>query len=50
VNYDPLEAAMYGNVSASLNIEGSGPFYALDVVPGLARARLASLRDIIREV
>jgi ribokinase len=50
VNYDPLEAAMHGNVSASLNIEGSGPFYALDVVPGLARARLASLRDIIREV
>lgn len=47
---DPLEAAMYGNVSASLKIEGSGPFYPLDVMPGLAEARLHSLKEMAREV
>ncbi|MGB7875482.1 MAG: carbohydrate kinase family protein [Anaerolineales bacterium] len=48
--YDPLEAALYGNVSASLNVEGSGAFYPLDVVPGLAEARLSVLRDMVHEV
>jgi sugar/nucleoside kinase (ribokinase family) len=48
--YDPLQAVMYGNVSASLTVEGSGPFYALSVLHGLADARLKVLRDIVREV
>ncbi len=47
---DPLQAAMYGSVSASLKIEGSGPFYPLDVMPGLAEARLRSLSDSAREI
>lgn len=47
---DPLMAALYGNVSASLKIEGSGPFYALNVLPGLAEARLHSLKEMTREV
>ena len=47
--YDPLEAALYGNISASLVIEGVGPFYALDALPGLAEARLASLRQSVRK-
>ena len=47
---DPLMAALYGSVSASLKIEGSGPFYPLDVMPGLAAARLYSMRDTVREV
>ena len=47
---DPLMAALHGSVSASLKIEGSGPFYPLDVMPGLAAARLYSLRDMVREV
>lgn len=47
---DPLKAALYGNVSASLKIEGSGPFYPLDVLPGLAEARLHSLEQLAREV
>lgn len=47
---DPLMAALYGSVSASLKIEGSGPFYPLDVMPGLAEARLHSLKDMTREV
>ncbi|WP_299024369.1 carbohydrate kinase family protein [uncultured Thermanaerothrix sp.] len=45
--YDPLEATLYGNISASLVVEGSGPFYALDTLPGLARARLEILRDSV---
>jgi sugar/nucleoside kinase (ribokinase family) len=49
-SYDPLEAALYGNVSASLKVEGSGAFYPLDVMPGLAQARLEALREMVHEV
>ena len=49
-NYDPLEGVLYGNISASLKLEGSGAFYPLDVLPGLAQARLGALRDMVREV
>jgi cytidine kinase len=48
--YDPLEGVLYGNISASLKIEGSGAYYPLDVMPGLAEARLNVLRDMVREV
>lgn len=48
--YDPLQGVLYGNVSASLTIEGPGAFYALDVVPGLAEARRQSLAGIVLEV
>lgn len=48
--YDPVEAAMYGNISASLVIEGSGAFYALDALPGLAQARLAAIRETVRRI
>ncbi len=47
---DPLMAALYGGVSASLTIEGSGAFYPLEVMPGLAEARLFALKDMAREV
>jgi len=47
---DPLMAALHGSVSASLKMEGSGPFYPLDVMPGLAAARLFSLKELAREV
>jgi sugar/nucleoside kinase (ribokinase family) len=47
---DPLMAALYGSVSASLKMEGSGPFYPLDVLPGLAEARLHSLKEMAREM
>jgi hypothetical protein len=43
-------AGLHGSVSASLKIEGSGPFYPLDVMPGLAEARLRSLKDMTRKV
>lgn len=45
---DPLEAVLYGNVSASLVIEGSNAFFALDALPGLAQARLNALRQHVR--
>lgn len=48
--YDPLEAALLGSISASLTIEGHGPFYALDALPGLAQARLEALRPAVRRV
>ncbi len=48
--HDPVQAALYGNISASIKIEGSGPFYPLEVMPGLAEARLQSLQELIRAV
>jgi len=48
--YDPLQAVMHGNISASLVVEGNGPFFALDVLPGLPQARLEALRDTARKV
>jgi hypothetical protein len=47
---DPLQAALHGNISASLAFEGSGPFYPLDAMPGLAEARRRSLAEIVRQV
>ncbi|HEC60679.1 MAG TPA: carbohydrate kinase family protein, partial [bacterium] len=48
--YDPLQAVLHGNVSASLVVEGVGPFYALDALPGLAQARLDALQLSTRKV
>lgn len=48
--YEPLQAALYGGISASLTVEGSGVFYALDALPGLAQARLDALKEGIRKV
>lgn len=49
-SYDPLEAALAGSVSAALVIEGTNPFYAMDALPGLAKARMVALRDMVRKV
>ena len=49
-NYDPLEGILYGSVSASLKLEGSGAFHPLDVMPGLAEARLNAVKELVREV
>ena len=46
--YDPVQAALHGAISASMVIEGSGPFYALDALPGLAQARLEALRETVQ--
>jgi hypothetical protein len=50
LTYDPLQAALYGCISASLTIEGSGPFYALEALSGLAQARLDALSQTVRKV
>ena len=48
--YDPLQAVMYGNISASLVVEGNLPTYALEALPGLQEARLEALRQLVRKV
>jgi sugar/nucleoside kinase (ribokinase family) len=48
--YDAVEAALFGNISASLVVEGNGPFYALDALPGLAQARKEALRQSVRRL
>ena len=48
--YDPIEAVLYGNVSASLVIEGSESYYALEALPGLAQARLDAIRETVRSI
>lgn len=48
--YDPLEATLYGNISASLIVEGNLPTYALDTLPGLPVARLEALRQSVRKI
>jgi len=45
---DPVEAALHGAISSSITVEGIGPFYALDTLPGLTKARLDSLRPSVR--
>lgn len=48
--YDPLDAVLYGNISASLAVEGNDPAYALDTLPGLPEARLETIRGTVRKV
>jgi sugar/nucleoside kinase (ribokinase family) len=48
--FDPMQAVLYGSVSASLAIEGSGAFHALEALPGLAQARLQALTGLVRQV
>ena len=48
--FDPVQAVLHGNVASSLVVEGTTPFYALDALPGLAKARLEFLQHSVREV
>lgn len=48
--YDPLQAVLSGNISAAMVIEGTNPFFALEALPGLSKARLDALRDMIHKV
>lgn len=50
LKYDPLEAALYGSVSASFKIQGSGPFFTMDALPELVKARLEILREKSRKL
>lgn len=48
--FDPLQAVLHGSVAASLVVEGSGPFFALQALPGLAEARLEYIQGAVREI
>ena len=48
--YDPLQAAVHGNISASFSVEGSGPFYCQDALSGLRQARYESLIASVRKI
>jgi len=48
--FDSLEAVLHGNISASLVVEGHKPDFALEALPGLADARLESLRQSVRKL
>ncbi len=48
-HFDPLLAALMGNISASMILEGIHPFYSLDALPGLAKARLEALQDRVHK-
>lgn len=45
---DPVEAALWGTISASIVIEGTGALYALNAHPQLPKARLDNWRSEIR--
>ncbi len=48
--YDGLEGLLHGLTAASFAQEGSGPFYLLDVLPGLPQARLDALHTQIKRL
>jgi sugar/nucleoside kinase (ribokinase family) len=45
-SYDPVKALLCGCVSSSLAVEGTGPFYCLDALPGLMTARLEMMKSL----
>lgn len=49
MHFDPLIATLYGNISASIKIQGSGPFYILDALPALAKSRLDIIKNKVIE-
>ncbi|NTU74867.1 MAG: carbohydrate kinase family protein [Anaerolineaceae bacterium] len=49
-SYSPLTGALYGNISASFAIEGTGPMFILGSLPGLAEARLEWLKNQVQDV
>jgi sugar/nucleoside kinase (ribokinase family) len=50
LTYDPLMAALHGNISASLVIEGNDPAFALDTHPQLPQSRMESLKSAVRKL
>jgi len=47
--FDPLQAVLHGNVSASITVEGSEPLHTMECTPGLAEKRLESLAEMVRK-
>jgi sugar/nucleoside kinase (ribokinase family) len=48
-HFDPLQAALMGNISASIKVEGSTPDYLLHAMSELAQARLENLQSRVQE-
>ncbi len=48
--YDPLEAVVMGSVAASVVVEGSGVYYAVDTMPELIKARQLAVKELVRQV
>jgi hypothetical protein len=46
-SFNPEKALVHGCVMASLAAEGTGPFYILDALPGLADARAARMNPLL---
>lgn len=49
-NFDPVEAMLFGSVSASLTAEGTGPFFCLEAIPGLVDSRLKFARELVKSL
>ncbi|HEY59425.1 MAG TPA: carbohydrate kinase family protein [Anaerolineae bacterium] len=49
-HFDPLRASLYGNIAASIKIENSGPFYVLETLPELLKARIDVLKDKFTQI
>jgi hypothetical protein len=49
-NFDPLEAAVYGNISASMVTDGIGIIHPLKAMEGLSTARLNKVKGNIRRI
>jgi len=46
-SYDPVHALLSGCVYASLALEGTGPFYCSEALPGLAEARFEKMKKLL---
>ena len=50
LTYDPIQALLYGNISASFTVEGLDVWYPLDALPLLAQRRLEVMRDHLQRL
>jgi hypothetical protein len=48
LSHDPVRAVIRGSVVASIKGEGCGPFYPLDTIPGLMKARIERIKDWVK--
>jgi sugar/nucleoside kinase (ribokinase family) len=46
-SYDSTRALIAGCVATSLAVEGSGPFYCMDALPGLAEMRFEKMQPLV---
>jgi sugar/nucleoside kinase (ribokinase family) len=46
-SYDLVRSLLYASVSVSIAVEGSGPFYCLEALHGLAEARFQKMQQLL---